>query len=128
MENSICKIHKENNVIHIQFNEHARLKNSNLNEIYEYIDSVYGKSDHLKLIDVRAPLSMDEKVKGSIISQHSKSKMAKQAIFAGKDTNEEIIKIFIEMHSERTPLRIFTDYDNAIEWLTSSDVIINKTF
>ncbi len=125
MENSICKIHKENNVIHIQFNENAYLKYSNLNEVYEYIESMYGKNDLFKLIDVRVPLSIDEKAKRLIIDQHSKSTFAKQAIIAGKNTNEEIIKVFIKMDSDKTPLRIFTDYENAIDWLHSYEFVKN---
>ncbi len=126
MENSICKIHKENNIIHIQFTEDAFLTHSNLNELYKYIDCMYGKNYHLKLIDVRAPLLIDEKAKRSISDQHSDSKMARLAILAGRNTNEEIIKNFITMDSEKTPLRIFTEYESAIDWLVSSDITGNK--
>lgn len=125
MENSICKIHKENNIIHVRFNRDAFLMHSNLSTVYEYIESVYGKKDLIKLIDVRVPLSIDEKAKRLIVDQHSSGKIARQAILAGKHTNEEIIRVFIEMESKETPLRIFTGYENAIDWLTS-DVRTNK--
>lgn len=125
MENSICKIHKENNIIHLQFHEGAFLKHSNLNEVYEYIDSMYGKKELIKLIDIRVPLSIDEEAKRLIIDQNLKNKIAKQAILAGKNTNEEIIKVFIKMDSEKTPLRIFTEYESAINWLVASDIRIN---
>ena len=125
-ETAICKIHKENNIIHIQFNESAILKHSGLHEVYEYIDDMYGNEVLPKLMDVRAPLSIEERAILFLKDRNSREKMANQAILAGKDTNEEILKVFIGTHHKNAPLRIFTDYENAVDWLTSSEIKINK--
>ena len=120
-ETAICKIHKENNIIHIQFNEDVTLKQMNLNEIYEYISDVYGNNNLPKLIDLRASLSIDDKAKQVVKDQNSSVILAKQAVLTGKNTNEEILKVFIGIHGEKTPVRTFTNYENAITWLMSSE-------
>lgn len=119
-QTAICKIHKENNIIHLQFNESSILKSSDLNEIDEYINDFYGKDDLPKLIDVRADLRIDEKAKQFLKEQKTQSKITHQAILAGKNTNEEILHVFIGMNSKTTPCRVFTDYDTAVEWLHST--------
>ena len=77
---------------------------------------MYG-TNQPKLIDVRAPLSIDAKAMQFFNAQNSTNKIANQAILAGKNTTEEILRVFIGMHSEETPFRIFTDYETAVNWL-----------
>ena len=117
-ETTICKVHKENNIIHLEFNESATLTFSDLNEMYDYIEEVYD-TNLPKLIDVRANLTIEEKAKQFFKNQSTKNKIAKQGILTGKNTSWEILNIFIGMESEKTPIRIFIDYSSAIAWLNS---------
>ncbi len=116
-ETSICKIHKENNIVHLQFNESAILNHADLHEVYEYVDEVYG---HLpKLIDVRANLVLDKNAEQLTKGQNPKYKIANQALLIGKNTSQEIIDVFIGMNNEKTPVNGFTDYESATTWLRS---------
>jgi hypothetical protein len=121
-ETTICKIHKENNIVHLQFNESAILKHTDVSEIYEYINEVYGKVKYSRLIDIRSNMIIDESAKDFIKNQTIKHEVAAQAILAGKNTTEEIFNAFIGPGNEKTPIRVFTDYESAVKWLHSSRV------
>lgn len=118
-ETAICKIHKENNIIHIQFNESVIVKLSDLCEIYEYINEVYSKTSLFKLIDFRFDFSIDKKAKQFFTNQPAKYKDAYQAILVGKKTTPAIFDIFVGMDEENNHFKLFTDYNKAVEWLHS---------
>lgn len=122
-ETAICKIYKENNVVHLQFNEFVILKDSHLIEIYEYIDEVYGKIKYPKLIDLTANLVIDEKAKQYLKDQNMKYKIKAQAVLIGKNTNQEILDIYMEMNSKKMPSKLFTDHESAVNWLNSSEAL-----
>lgn len=118
-ETAICKIHKENDIVHLQFNESAILNHSDIYEVYEYVNEVYGCLP--KLVDVRSNLVLDEKTRELLKELNTKYKIANQALLINENTRQEIIDIFIEMNNEKTPFNAFTDYERAINWLKSLD-------
>ena len=117
-----CKIYINNGIIHITIFDGFSINYEDALDINQSINKITTNKKHLRLIDVREKCNIDEKAKRFLESRTAKSKISREAILIGNNTKQELINYFTEVKYRRMPIKVFEDYDCAIEWLSASSV------
>ena len=113
------KIYLHNGIVHVIIYESYTLLYEDVMDINIKVNKITNNKKHLKIIDVRGKFDMEEKSKRFLESKIAKSKIIAQALLLGSNTRQEVVDCFVEMNCRKMPVKVFVDYDYAINWLTS---------
>lgn len=113
------EIYLNNNIVHVIISESSFINYNDAIDNHITIKKITNNKKHTRLIDVRAKCFFDESARRFNESKIAKNKIIAQAVLVGGNTRQEVIDYFSEMGLRRMPVKIFIDYNSAIEWLMS---------
>jgi len=108
----------KNDILHIEMFDGIRVDYEDMIDNALVIKRLTSETRFLKLIDARANFSIDKKAREFINALDAKQTIA-QAVLKGSAFRRVLFCIFISLHKSKTPVKIFSDYDEAYNWLMS---------
>jgi len=109
----------KNGIIIITMKDHRKLDQYDVININLAIRHKTNGRPALKLVDARANWSMDKKAKERAKLEHPASVTKARAIVVSNSIKAVLMKFLQEFSKFDYPQEIFTDYDEAYEWLMS---------
>lgn len=113
------RVYFDSNVLHLIFSNSTIIDIQSANEIESFAKHYSKTLKVLRLIDIRASFSIEPEAQKYFQSQRIKKRVLAQAVLVGSTTNQEIMDFFLEMDSKKLPVKLFVDYNSAIEWLNA---------
>ncbi len=107
----------KNGVIVITMKDHKTLDEFDVLNINIAIRRKTNGKPALKLLDARAKWSMDKKAKERAKLEQAASVTKARAIVVSNAITATLMKFLQSFSKHEYPQRIFTDYDEAYEWL-----------
>jgi len=107
----------ENNIIHIIMHDHVIVDYEDALDNSLVIRSLTGGKKVLKLIDSRSNWSIEKKARNFIDSKDVKDNTIARAVVKSSVINSKLINFFTKLNRPHIPTKIFTDYDEAYNWL-----------
>lgn len=109
----------KNGIIIITMKDYGRLDQFDVININLAIRRKSQKKPALKLLDARANWSLDKKAKERAKLEHSASVTKARAIVVSNFMKVALYKFLQSFSKHEYPQQIFTDYDEAYNWLLS---------
>ncbi|MBP7809553.1 MAG: hypothetical protein KA163_09690 [Bacteroidia bacterium] len=113
------RIYFDANALHLIVFNSAVIDLDTAKEIESIVKTFSKNLKSLKLIDARAPFTIEPEAQNYFHSQRNKKKTLAQAILVGSMTKQQTMDFFLEMKSKKLPTKVFVDYDAAIDWLNA---------
>lgn len=111
------KIYEENSILHLIFHESSIITYDDAITFEQQIKSIKAKNQ-IRLVDIKAQFTINEKAKHYLESSKTKAKILAQGILVGANTNQINLDFYQGMNCKKTEIKIFVNYDVAIEWLS----------
>lgn len=115
----------KNGIIIITMKNHHKLDQYDVLNINIAIRHKANGKPALKLLDARAKWSMDKKAKERAKLEQAASVTKARAIVVSNFMTATLMKFLQSFGKQEYPQQIFTDYDDAYEWLLSLKEINN---
>lgn len=117
-ETTTATIYKDHNgVVHVVIRAGARMDYYDALDHYLVIKNLSGNAPVLKLIDSRKGWSIHAKARKFLAGKEVKEKTIARAILMSSTIKTALINFFTELHKPEVPTKVFTDYEEAYNWL-----------
>jgi hypothetical protein len=107
----------ENNIIHMVMHDNVVLDLEDAMDNALVIRNLSKGNRVLKLIDSRANWTIEKKAREFLNSKEVKDNTIARAVVKSSVVNSKLINFFIKLNKPQFPTKIFTDYEEAYQWL-----------
>lgn len=104
-------------IVHIVIKEGAHIDTEQVKNIYTVTERMYGKKPPLVILDGRCNYKLTAAAR-AYIAENTKYRTA-SALVTNSRTMKNLFNLFIRINKPATPYKLFTDFDEAINWLKS---------
>lgn len=106
----------KNDILHIKMHDNVRIDHDDTVDNLLVVKSYTKGRKVLKLIDARAKCSVDRKAK-ELINRIDEKQTIARAVIKSSFITKVLLTFFTELNKPEIPTKIFTDKDEAYNWL-----------
>jgi hypothetical protein len=109
----------ENDIMHIIMHEGVRLDYEDALDNSLVMKNLSGNKPMLKLVDSRNSWKIDRKAREFVGSKEVRENTIARAVVKNSFISIILAGFFSKLNAPKVPTKVFTDYDEAYEWLLS---------
>lgn len=117
IETSIAYLLIEDDILFIKLKQDADLDKENVLEMIEARNLIQDGVPYLVLADVRKIWQANNEARKTAASEPMRKLNKAMAILTGSLASKMLANFFIQFNKPKTPTRMFTSEEKAIEWL-----------
>jgi hypothetical protein len=107
----------ENDIMHIEMHEGIKLDYEDALDNYLVMKNLSGNRPMLKLVDSRNNWRVDARAREFITSKEVLENTIARAVIKNSFISIILAGLFAKLNAPKVPTKVFTDYDEAYEWL-----------